>query len=234
MAVEIYQNEELNDIMFQVEALDEWKQIADELGMELQTKFIERAESPIPYPHINTSMEIIFSTLCPKSVNFKKYDKTPIPLEIMRQIAYSVKEKHFQDIEIWYDDKTPDPFAIGITKDYYVYDKQYNHMKDADNKTMYFKSESEARNYAETVGFDVYNVGYTNLNKYLIARWADVIRPINELKQMAKERLLDGIGSELKITLENTAQALKKLNDNINMYISGEITLNELKGQSRF
>lgn len=234
MTVQVYQNEELNDIVFQVEALDEWKQLAAELGMEHQTKFVERAESPIPYPHINHSMDIIFSTLCPRCVDFKAYDKTPIPLEVMKQIAFSVREKHFQKIEIWFDDKTPDPFAIGVSMDYYVYDRGYKQLKNADGNTVLFKSEAEGKDYAQTIGFDYYGTSITNTNKYLIARWADELRPIPELKQLAKERLLDTVGAELKVTLENTTQALKKLTDNITNYLSGDITISQLKGENRF
>jgi len=234
MAVQIYQNEELNDIVFQVEALDEWKQIVSDLGMECQSKFVEKSESPIPYPYINNGMEVIFKTLCPSEVDFKKYDKTPIPLEVMRQIAFSVKERHFQEIKIWFDDKTPDPFAIGVAKDYFVYDSSWNHMKNADNKTMYFTSESEAKNYAETIGFKISGVTYTNMKKYLIARWADELRPIEELREIAKQRLLETIGAELKNTIKNASQALEKIKENVTLYIGGQITLSELKNDRVF
>lgn len=228
--VQIYQNEELNDIMFQVEALDEWKGIAEELGMESQLGFIAKAESPIPYPFINTSMERIFSTLCPCSVDFKKYDKTPIPLEVLKQISYSVKEKHFKSIYIWYDDKSPDPFVIGEDKKYYCYDRKYNRLKDANKNDMVFDTDAEARDYANVIGFDVYGVNPLFTNKYLIARWGDEVRPINELKELAKERLLDKYACELKNEIEEKSQALKKINENTLLYLSGEISESQLKG----
>jgi hypothetical protein len=234
MAVQIYQNEELNDIMFQVEALDEWKELASSLGLDKQTDFLQSAESPIPYPYINTSMEITFKTLCPRIVNFKQYDKTPIPLEVLKQIALSVNDNHFQEIQIWYDDKTPDPFAIGVSERYYVYNSRYNRMKDENGKDVLFTSKVQAKNYAETIGFDFNGVGNTDRKLYLIARWADELRPLNELKNLAKERLIDSIGAELKVNLENTTQALKKLTENAARYIAGDITESELKGTSRF
>jgi hypothetical protein len=230
MAVQIYQNEELNDIMFQIEALDEWKQLADELGMESQLEFVRKAESPIPYPHINKSMELIFRTLCPAITDFKTYSKTTIPLEVMKQIGYSVKEKHFTKIEIWYDDRSPDPFAIGYVQKWSTYDKKYNRLKDTSNKDMLFDSSAQAKNYAETIFFDYYGTTESICDKYLIARWADELRPIPELKELAKQRLLEKYGAELRIEIEERTQALKKLTDSVILYLNAEITEGQLKG----
>jgi len=107
-------------------------------------------------------------------------------------------------------------------------------MKDADGKDMLFSTSNEAKEYAKLIGFELYHVSETEVNRYLIARWADVVRPIAELKQMAKERLLEKYGSELKNTIENATQALKKINENSLLYLSGEITESQLKGESRF
>lgn len=230
MAVQIYQNEELNDLVFQVEALDEWKQIASELGMEKQLGFVERAETPIPYPHINNPMEIMFKTLCPSVVDYKEYNKTPIPLEVLKQISFSVKDKHFSTIQIWFDDKTPDPFAVGITCSFYAYDSSYNRLKGSDGKEMHFSSKTEAKEYANVTGFPLKDVGETDVRKYLIARWADVIRPLPELKEMAKQRLLEKYGSEIKNTIEDATQALKKINENVVLYLNGELSEGQLKG----
>ena len=229
--VQIYQNEELNDVLLQVESLDEWQQIAQELQMDKQLNFVNQATSPNPYPFITESMNRIFSTLCPTKVDFKAYDKTPIPLEVMKQIAFSVKEKHFADIQIWYDDKTPDPFVIGATQEYYAYDRSYSRLRNADNQEARFKSENEAREYCNLVGFEVYSVGKTNVINYLIARWGDEIRPIPELKNLAKERLLEKYGSELKNEIEEKNQALKKINENTLLFLNGEISESQVKGQ---
>jgi len=228
--VQIFQNEELNDVLFQVEALDEWKEIANELGMNKQLDFVKSAESPLPYPYMNKSMGIIFSTLCPTRVEFKKYDKTPIPLEVMRQIAFSVKEKHFQEIEIWYDDKSPDPFAIGRTYGWYIYDKSYNRLKDADKNDMLFNTEQEAKAYAELVGFNTNGTGKTDIKEYAIARWADELRPITELRELAKERLMERYAAVLKNEINDRTQALKQIAENVVLYLNGEISENQLKG----
>jgi hypothetical protein len=52
----------------------------------------------------------------------------------------------------------------------------------------------------------------------------------NELKQLAKERIIERYGSELKNTLETTSQAIKLLENNALLYLHGEISEGKLKG----
>lgn len=61
-------------------------------------------------------MQRVYATLCPQMVDYKKYTKTAIPLEVLGLIHLSINEGYFTDIEIWYDDKTPDPLAVGLIK----------------------------------------------------------------------------------------------------------------------
>lgn len=231
MAVQIFQNEELNNLLFEVEALNEWKDLAQEMGMESQLEISRGKESPNPYPYMNTGIKIIMETLCPTKVGFKEYNKTPIPLEVMRQLHFSIKENHFKHIEIWYDDKTPDPLAVGYTYQFYCYDRSYKHLQNEKNKDVLFETEKEARDYCNVIGFDCYGVAKKDENKYLIARWADVLRPFNELKELAKERIIEKYGATLKVEIEEKQQALNKLIDNAILFLNGEITENQLKGQ---
>lgn len=230
MAVEIYQNTELNDICFEIDALNEWKEIASELGMESQLGIVKNVESPNPYPYMNNSLQRIMETLCPTKVDFKKYDKTPIPLEVMKQLSYSIKENHFKEIQIWYDDKSSDPLAVGYTYQFYPYDNNYNRLKDNNKQDVLFNSEKEAKEYCELVGFKYRSISKTNENKYLIARWADVIRPFNELKELAKERIIEKYAATLRNEIEEKQQALKKITDNAILFLNGEISENQLKG----
>lgn len=229
--IQIYQNEELNDVLFQVESLDEWQKIAQELNMDKQLKFVDKSSSPNPYPFITESMNRIFTTLCPCKVQFNQYDKTPIPLEVLKQIAFSIKEKHFTEIQIWYDDKTPDPFVVGVSKEYYAYDDNYNRLKNSSGEEARFSSRQEAIDYCELVGFKFKQINETNFINYLVARWGDEIRPIKELKLLAQERLLEKFGSELKNEIEEKTQALKKIKENTLLFLNAELTETQLKGQ---
>ena len=110
MAVEIYLEPELLEMVGSEEVTAEWKQLAEELGMEGQLKLIapksseENDKNPSPYIHMNKKAENVFAILCPEVVDYKKYDKSTIPREVLKEIALAEKEKFFDQICIWYDD----------------------------------------------------------------------------------------------------------------------------------
>jgi hypothetical protein len=57
-------------------------------------------------------------------VDYKKYDKSTIPREVLKEIALAEKEQYFEKIKIWYDDASPDPLVVGYIKvDSYTYVK---------------------------------------------------------------------------------------------------------------
>lgn len=232
--VEIYQNTELNDVCFEVEKLQEWNELNKELGLTKQLDFTKSSDSPIPYPWINTSMERIFETLCPRKVNYKEYDKTPIPLEVLKQLAYSVKENHCNNYEVWYDDKTPDPFLIGYKTKYYGHytvDNAKVDIRDEKGNHVHFDSKEDCEHWCMANGKEFNSVQETwDKKRYLIARWADVLRPIVELKEMAKERLLEKYGIELRKEIEERTSALKNLTDHVAGFLAGDISESQLKG----
>lgn len=130
MAVEIYLEPELQEMVANEEVTAEWKQLAEELGMEGQLKLIAPKseggtdKNPSPYIHMNKKAERVFAVLCPEVVNYKKYDKSTIPREVLREIALAEKEQYFEKICIWYDDASPDPLVVG-----YIKDGSYNYIK---------------------------------------------------------------------------------------------------------
>jgi lysozyme len=123
MAVEIYLEPELAEMVGNPEVTEEWKQLAVELGMTGQLKLIEpksegeSEKNPSPYIHMNKKFERIFAILCPEVVDYKKYDKSTIPREALKEIALAEKEQYFDKICIWYDDASPDPLVVGYIKD---------------------------------------------------------------------------------------------------------------------
>jgi hypothetical protein len=122
MAVEIYLEPELEEMVGSVEVTEEWKQLAKELGMEGQLKLItpklgeETDKNPSPYIHMNAKAERVFAILCPEVVDYKKYDKSTIPRDVLREIAMAERLKFFDKICIWYDDASPDPLVVGYIK----------------------------------------------------------------------------------------------------------------------
>jgi hypothetical protein len=221
--VEIYFDQELSDIVFDSEKLEEWKKTCKELGLENQLKLSKGDDSPIPYPFMNTSMRRIASTLCPTNVEVGKYDKTPIPLEVIQQLALCKKEGYFQDIEVWYDDKSPDPFLIGLRCKFYSY-------QDGTRERKEFDTKEEAQKWTGENN----SVYPTNVTHYLIARWGDVKKDFKRLKVEAKERFLEEYSSTMKNDIEVLQMKLKQIKDNANLYLSGSMSLNEATTQSKY
>jgi hypothetical protein len=122
MAVEIYLEPELEEMVGSPEVTAEWKQLAEELGMEGQLRLIQPKlgrgdnKNPSPYIHMNKKAERVFAVLCPQVIDYKKYDKSTIPREVLKEIALAEKMEFFDKICIWYDDASPDPLVVGYIK----------------------------------------------------------------------------------------------------------------------
>ena len=119
MAVEIFREPELEEMISSVDNIDEWKSQIESLGLEGQKKLVEGDSNPSVYIHMNNGMKNMFGVLCPRKVDYKKYDKSTIPIDVLREISLCVCEKYFHSIQIWYDDVDPDPVVVGkIANDY--------------------------------------------------------------------------------------------------------------------
>jgi hypothetical protein len=116
--------EESAELIYDSDKIKEWKEKCEELGLSKQIALANGDKSPIPFEYMNTVSERVYATLCPSMEDYRQYHKTAIPLEVLSLIALSEKEHYFERIEIWYDDKTPDPIAVG-----YVKASEYSHKK---------------------------------------------------------------------------------------------------------
>lgn len=229
MTIQSFRNAELDNVILEIGDQDEWKELAAQMGLEKQMEFVQAAKSPLPYPYMNQSMQNIFGTLCPTKIDFKEYSKTPIPLEVMRELAFCKSEKYFSDIKIWYDDKTPDPIAVGRTTRYSA--SYYKTQEEKEKGSYYnrlstpydFTSKEQARDYVETMGY-VYNDYNSQTNDYLIARWADELRPMEELKKLALDRLKDKYMSEWNKAIKELQSKVNTASETLNLYLMGEIS----------
>ena len=220
--VEIMFNKELSDIAFDVESLDEWKATAKELGMEGQLGLSTGDKSPIPYPFMNDNMERVYETLCPNKTSFKDYRNQTIPLEVLKQIAFSVKEEHFSRIMIWADDKEPDPIVVGVNAQWYN-----NSVDEKGSGTKYFNTAEECKAQPENE-----NKAYeTNQKQYVIARWGDELRDFTELKELALARVIDEVAGELSKSIATKTERLKLIKENAKSYINGNMAKYELEGR---
>lgn len=200
--VETFIIEETQELIYDNEKLDQWNLRVSELGLVGQTKIQAKDKSPIPFLHMKASMVEVFSQLCPRKVDIKAYDKTPIPVEILDLAALSVNEKYFNKIEIWYDDKTPDPACIGITGKWIVYRKNYSHIGE-------FATEAEALALKDHAEYQ--NHYFEETTKYLIGRWADVKASFEELTAKAKKLFIASKKSQIEAAIREEKRRLEEV-----------------------
>lgn len=115
--VETYIIEETQELIYDNEQLDKWNSFVTELGLSGQQTIVKDKKSPIPFLWMNTSLINVFTELCPRKVEISKYNKTPIPVEVLSLVSLSNKEGYFDKVEVWYNDKDPDPAVIGYSYD---------------------------------------------------------------------------------------------------------------------
>lgn len=187
--VETFVMEETVDLTYDQEKLDKWNELVAELGLEGQTKIVSPKKSPIPFMYMNEVLVATAETLCPRKEDVTEYDATPIPLDIMELIAMSKRENYFTSMEIWYDEKSKDPFAIGITEKWTLREKgTYTTLKQHGE----FRTKLDAKNYVEAAGLSVdIEKAWGETKHYLIGKWADVKQSFEELTKKAKTRFIE-------------------------------------------
>ena len=189
--VETYVIEEVSQMIYDDEKLNEYKKLISELGIKQDNLFIEN-KSPLPFSPMKKKDQVVFETLCPIKTNYKEFNDTPIPLEILKLIELSVREQYFQEIEIWHDYEKPDPVCIGITGVWYPENNDYQTIRknpDTDEKWM-FKTREEALAEQHKRGWTKHKPLLHDKKYYLIGRWADVKSTMEELQRRAKQRFL--------------------------------------------
>jgi len=117
--VETFYVSETINLIHDNEALATWNKKVEELGLEGQLQVLTKKDaSPIPFLWMNSGIIATFETLCPTRVPIEKYDKTPIPVELLETVSLCKKEGYFDAIEVWYNEQEKDPVIVG-----YVFDK---------------------------------------------------------------------------------------------------------------
>jgi hypothetical protein len=174
--------EETKELIYDADKIEEWKSKCEELGLSEQLSLAQPEKSPIPFVSMNTVMNRVYTTLCPEKVDYKRYRKTAIPLEVLSLIALAEKEKYFTEIQIWYDDRTPDPLAVGILKK-----QEWSH------------------------------------DLFLIARWGDVMRPFDELKEKAIQVYKNTSIIQLKRSVADANEKIANIDNNVALYFDAQI-----------
>jgi len=111
--VETFIVEETSNLIHDNDALQRWNESVETLGLQGQKTVIKKEKSPIPFLWMNSALIATFETLCPTKVAVEKYDKSPIPVEILDLLKLSKNEGYFNEVEIWYNEVDKDPVCIG-------------------------------------------------------------------------------------------------------------------------
>lgn len=204
--VETFVIEETAELIYDNEKLDKWNGLVDELGLKGQSEIVKPEKSPIPFMHLKNSLVSVFDTLCPRKVEVEEYNITPIPVEILDLIALSKKEGYFNSVQIWYDDKSPDPACIGLTG-YWGEATFYSDSNDS-LKSIKFLSKKEC------IDAGAKRPQFYNTQKYLLGKWADVKHSFNELKEMATKRYIAEKGDFFRKAIKSAQRDLDDLETN--------------------
>lgn len=111
--VETFLVEETINLVYDNDALSRWNERVQELGLQGQTQVVKTDKSPIPFLWMNSGVISTFETLCPTKVDIDKYNKQPIPVELLDVVSLCVKENYFNKIKVWYNEKQKDPVIVG-------------------------------------------------------------------------------------------------------------------------
>jgi len=181
--VETFIIEETSNLIHDGEALKKWNEKVQELGLEGQKDvLVVKDKSPIPFMWMNDAIIATFETLCPTKVLVEKYDKTPIPLEILDLVSLSKNEGYFYKMEIWYNEQEKDPVCVGYCEDLTKTEKDewYKY------KTYYAK-------------------------KYLIGRWADVKASLDTLTKKARQIFIANNKSAIEQQIRDAKRMLEDI-----------------------
>lgn len=201
-AIETFFIEETLSLVYDDDQLQKWNKYVDELGLTGQSAIVKTDKSPIPFMFMNTSFVRMCETLCPRKVDIKSYNCTPIPVEILDLVALSVREKYFTEIQIWYNETDKDPFCIGITKKYGYLVKKYDTIQEAREK----ENNPSLSEYS-------YELKY-----YLLGRWADVKASFSQLMERAKKRWINERGNSARIAIRDAQKQLEGLEIDANAH----------------
>ena len=208
--VETYLEPEVVNLIHDNDDLDKYNNLIKELGMTGQDHVARPEKSPIPFKFMNQSYVNIAKELCPKRVQFKDYNASPVPLEILSLIKLAVDENYFETIEIWYDEKNDDPFAIGINPIYQL-TKSESRWSDHEDKTK-FRNKKDAEKYISENGLTAGIEHFGRENYYAIGKWGDVARTYEELKELAIVRFKSSCIDSIKRRIKDANRELEDLN----------------------
>jgi hypothetical protein len=197
--------EETKELVLDGEKLSEWNELVAELGLFGQIETTSGDKSPIPFVFMKSNLKNVMEQLCPRKVEVNEYKISPIPLDVLKLVKLAKDEKYFSSIEVWYDDKSPDPFVVGSVGHWYEtnwYDDSNKELKGLqfDSKEAVINAGGKRPNFSIQ-------------SQYLIAKWGDVAMSFEEMSEKAKQRFLEVRGAELSKKIKEAQNELSVLKE---------------------
>ena len=211
--VQTYLIEETEALIYDNEQLEKWGDLVKSLGLEGQQKIQQPGKSPIPFLCLNQIQVEILSTLCPITVEIKGYNKSPIPVEILDLVALSTKEGYFQKIEVWYDDKDPDPAVIGFCGYWQGDDANGKTHQDGNGNALRFLSKTLLEEYRAIHGGKGKWSYFHTAERYILGRWADVKEDFSQLAKRAKERFISFERNAQEKIIKEAQRRIEEINN---------------------
>lgn len=204
--VQSYLVEETKELILDGDKLAEWTELVAELNLAGQLDTVSGDKSPIPFLHIKPNMMNVIQELCPRCVEIDEYKITPIPIDVLKLVKLAKHENYFQKINIHFDDKTPDPFVVGVTG--YWFQASWNLKPGEPNlANAQFLSKEDAK------AAGILTPYFREEVKYLIAKWGDVSMSFEELSAKAKSRFIELKGAEYRKTIKESQNSLNCLEE---------------------
>lgn len=207
MEVQTFLIEEIKELIHDENALAEWQGLIEEMGVRGQAKLSYKLDnSPIPFMSINKNLENAIEMLCGREVEYKEYDKEPIPIEVLKLLKLSENEKYFTKIVIRWDDKDPDPVAIGLTG--YWYEPSYYNDSNKDIENIKYQTKNEA------IEAGANHPNFMEKAKYLIARWGAESVSINDLIKLGRDKWVRKESVEQNKAIRDAQRAIEDIETN--------------------
>ena len=109
MEVKIYREPENESIIIDEDSLKEFHQLTEKLGLKNEIK----EKVPNVYIALNDGMIKLLEAICPNSDKAEDYNKSTIPLEVLKVLDFAKQNEMFEGYEIWHAQSNPDPMLIG-------------------------------------------------------------------------------------------------------------------------
>ena len=203
--VQSFMVNETKELVLDGDKLAEWNELVAELGLFGQVETTNGDKSPIPFVFMKQNLKNVMEQLCPRKVEVTDFKISPIPLDILKLVKLAKDEKYFSSIEVWYDDKSPDPFVVGNVGHWYEMDWYSDSNKEL--KGLKFGSKEEVQNAGGIRPM------FSTQAQYLIAKWGDVAMSFEEMSEKAKQRYLETRGAELTKKVKEAQNELSVLTE---------------------